>query len=574
MLLLKAAPICYFIWLVMKEWEEFLSYRGRSLIYFHLFSVFSNLLMLVLPIYTIQIFNRVLFSNSSETLFYLVVIALFLLAIQSISDYGRQQILENIATIYESQFKELALEHSLKNTTKGNIFEFDYKRHTLIRQYLASPFHRCIADIPWTLLFLFVLYILHPVIGLYSMVVALFLAALTVMFVLRSATATKRVKSLKATLTNATLELIKRKELGQSLLYWDRELKRQTCNEQLVLADEVSTKRLQNRAMTTVRLARVYIQVGVFAVGAWLVIEQEILAGSLLAASILLSRVLAPIEQGAAHYSSWKESRQVYLGFRQHMSSREAERKCVDIPVDSAELVVDGLVYRAADDTPILKGINLALKPGSCLEIRGDSGAGKSTLLSLLSRTASPSSGKVRLNGVDIEHISMDCFRQTVAYAAQEPEIFSASIADNISAFDKGEGVAQRVFKASHSAHCHLFISRFVDSYMTSLDSKGQKLSFGEKKKLSLARCFYAQPKLMILDDPTQLSDPISSKAIAKHLQMLKQSGVSIVMVTSDPELKKLSDYSVELKRGVITQVTELKKPVNQIKSYAQSSGI
>ena len=551
----------------MQDWNAFCLYRKKNLYYFQFFSLFSNMLLLVLPIYTLQIYNRVLSSQSTDTLIYLVIIALMLIGVQVFMDYTRQQVLNNIALLFDSVFdtKSVRRSASVSLIDKGQT-QSAYLDHNQAKQYLASPFHRSLADLPWTALFIIVMYMLSPTLGSYALVSTIILIIASGLMLFLSRENASRVKNLTARQGMSLQQLLGRGKHVKSHLIAERVIGRWKQRNDHLLQEEMASKLLSNKGQSALKLLRMFVQVGVFAVGAWLVIEQEIMAGSLLAASILLGRILAPIDQGANHYFSWKESKQAYERIS-GMHSNEASKPKLNVPLDVIEFAADNLSYRApVTDKTLLKSISFTLKPGNCILIQGEAGSGKSTLLKLFSNTLRPTEGSVKLNGIDLDKIGSENFLKSVSYLPQSAEVFSASVVDNISGFDHGDHVVPGVLKASKAAGCHKFISTLPDNYSTKVGVDGVELSASEAQRLALANCFYGSPKLLILDEPTSFLDTNTKKSVKQHLTELKQAGTSIIFVSSDPALQELADYVVGLKNGMIFEAFENKKPQREDK--------
>jgi ATP-binding cassette subfamily C protein/ATP-binding cassette subfamily C exporter for protease/lipase len=325
-----------------------------------------------------------------------------------------------------------------------------------------------------------------------------------------------------------------------------------------VIEQEVGAKVLVNRGQSWIKLLRMFVQIGVFALGAWLVIEGQIMSGSMIASSILLARVLSPIDQGANHFFSWRESRQAYQRIDKLLDQASADDK-MDISLDSLEIMADKLEYQGVGERILLKNISFNLKPGSCLLINGESGSGKSLLLKLLANSLEPTDGSVKINGIAANRINAQRLAESISYLPQIGEVFNASVADNISGFERGEEVSQKIVNASRLACCHQFIAKLPNGYSTLLGQDGIELSASEKQRVSIASCLYNQPKLLILDEPTSFLQADALRSLIQQLAQLKLSGSTIVMVSSSPELQPLADYIIELKEGVVIKGYENK---------------
>ncbi|MBD1556203.1 ATP-binding cassette domain-containing protein [Vibrio sp. S9_S30] len=545
----------------MKRWSIFTSYRKKNYFYFQVFSVFANLLVLVLPIYSLQVFDRVLSSRSTDTLLFLALIAVFLLVVQVAMDYTRQQVLNNVSSIYDQSFGELLIQKSLNLSSKNAAAAHKaVKDHQLAKQYLSSPFHRSLSDLPWSLIFIIVLFLLHPMLGAYALAVTLVLATASGLLLLLTHKSMNEAKNMAIQQSSSVQKLFCKGKLLKSYQASGKVLERWKQKHSRTLEQELRSKCFTNYGQTIIKMIRMTVQVGVFAVGAWLVINEQIMAGSLLAASILLGRILAPIDQGANQYFNWLESKQAFERIGAVFSSHQDDSK-MDIALDTIELSVDQVTYRGGGDRLLVHNIGFNLKPGHCLAIKGASGAGKSTLLKLLANYYVPTKGQVRVNGINIDKLDTTRLAESIGYLPQVIDVFDATVSDNISRFGDhlDMQVSENVVKASKAAQCHSFVAKLPQSYGTMLGSEGVELSRSEMQRLALARCFYYQPKLLILDEPTAFLDNAAVLQLMKHLEVLKSSGVGIIFVSSSPLMMTLADYVVELKDGVISEAYENK---------------
>jgi ATP-binding cassette, subfamily C, bacterial exporter for protease/lipase len=536
----------------METWSEFKLYRKKNFFYFQVFSLFSNLLLLVMPIFSLQIYNRVLTSQSTDTLLYLVIITAILVAVQIGMDYIRQQILNNMASVYDSLFDQHIVNRSIAVSSKNtSLSQMLFKDHQLAKQYIASPFHRTLTDLPWTGIFIIVLFLLHPALGAFALLSTIILAVISGVQLLMSHQNGLQAKNLSVKQSISLQQLFGKGRLFKAHFIAERIVERWKHRNNLVIEQEVSAKVLVNRGQSWIKLLRMLVQIGVFALGAWLVIEGQIMSGSMIASSILLARILSPIDQGANHFFSWRESRQAYDRIDKLFDQVSSDDK-MDIDLDSLEVMVDKLSYQGIGDRLLLKNISFNLKAGSCLLVNGESGSGKSLLLKLLASSIEPTDGAVKINGISTSKISPKRLAESMVFLPQIGEVFNASVADNISGFERGEEVSQKIVNASRLAFCHQFIAKLPNGYSTLLGQDGIELSASEKQRISIASCLYNRPKLLILDDPTSFLQAEATRSLIDQLAELKQSGSTIVMVTSSPDLQSLADYVVELKDGVV----------------------
>jgi len=550
----------------MNDWSKFELYKKKCFYFYQVFSVFANILLLVLPIYSLQIYNRVLSSRSLDTLIYLVIITLFLVAVQVVMDFVRQQVINNVVSVYDAFFSDIAVKKSITNgecdsIEKGHFFK-DYQ---LSKQYLSSPFYKCLTDLPWSFAFILVLFFLHPILGSYALFsfVLLSCVGMTLLYVSNKTTfETKRAAMVQA----SSLQMI----LGKSQRLKahsisDRIIERWKHRNEFLIEHESIAKRMTNKGQSWLKLFRLMVQIGVFAVSAWLVIDGEIMSGSMIASSILISRILAPIDQGANHYFSWYEAKKAYAHVTE-IFREENKVDRMDVSMESIDLLVQNISYKASSNRYLVKQISFNLKPGSCLLVEGESGSGKSTLLKLLSQSLVPTEGSIKLNGICSDKINYNLMAEHISYLPQQVELFMGSIADNICGFERGDDVSQKIIRASKLARCHEFIAKLPKSYSSILSDHDVILSSSEKQRIAIAKCLYNNPKLIILDEPTVFMSELHETFFLTELERLKLSGASIIIITSSGKLKSITDYTIVLDNGAITQAIDNKKEKVELK--------
>lgn len=541
----------------MPLWSEFQLYRKKNRYFFHFFSLFANLLLLVMPIFSLQIYNRVLSSQSEETLTYLVIITIVLLLVQAGMDYTRQQIQNNLAAVFDNLFDKTIVQRCTALAAKNSADAQNlFKDHTLAKHYLASPFQRSLTDLPWSLVFILVLFFLHPLLGGFALLATLILGAVSGSLLYLSYQDAHHSKKMAARQNISLQQLFGRERQARAQLVSPRIIDVWKKKNDALTDNELDVKQLSGRGQSILKFLRQLVQVGVFAVSAWLVIEGEIMTGAMLASSILLGRILAPIDQGSSHYAAWKEAKAAFQRIDSLLSANEPSADLA-LEFDSVTLSIDKVALEISPNRFLLKNIGFNLKPGHCLNVSGPTGSGKSTLLKVMANVQTPTQGQVLINSVAVNKLNAQSLSAALCYLPQEPELLNASVAANISGFDQQEGMSQSVLEASKAFDCHGFIARLPHGFSTPIGQDGVKLSPVEKQKLSLAHCYYLQPKLILLDEPTAFLDASSAAILVSYLQQVKQQGATIVLVSSDPRLAGLIDYTVELKEGAVVRAVD-----------------
>jgi len=534
---------------MMQQWLSFMTYRRKTLIYFEVFSVFANLLVLVLPIYSLQIFNRVLTSHSLDTLFYLTLIACCLLVLQNFMDYARQRLLNNIKNIYDASFDTQMLSMVSDNLPDG---EQVLKSHQQTSQYFCSPFLRARSDLPWAFIFVVVMFFLHPLLGAYALTCCSLLVLLILISSLRTQKLSHRSKTAKGKQASLAAKFVAQGKQICAQGITEKLVRKWEKQNQHVMSEQDRASRQVIAVQSLTKLLRTLVQVGVYALGAILVIQGDILAGTLLASSILMNRVLSPFELASQHFQGYKQQKDAFAYLHQLICNHQTSTK---LSIDLSEIAVSfNKVSLESRSRMLLADVSFKLDSGKCLEVRGPSGSGKSMLLALLAREVVPTKGAVSFNSVDIASIAPTKLSDTVGYISQTPSLIRATVAENICGFRELSAVSDDILLACRKANAASLISKLPDNYMTLIENEGDGLSRSEIQKLAIARCLYGMPTLLILDCPSVFLDPISKTHLVNALSEAKQRGTTIVFVSDDPAIQSLADYVIELNDGLLTK--------------------
>ncbi|MCB1336245.1 MAG: type I secretion system permease/ATPase [Maritimibacter sp.] len=517
--------------------------------------LFVNLLHLSLPLFTIQVYDRVLSSGSSETLGALAALALTMLAFQTLLDVMRQRIfviLANRAMIRLGKpVFEAAVETSL---TKGpQAASTALQDVSDLRAFLAGGAVALPLDLAFSPIFLVVLFAFHPVYGLVGLAGALALAAAAVVteFALRGSA---RAGSIASAQVNAeTAEAIRHAEVitGLGMLPNLTRRWRKAQNEAIAIAERGA--RLARMFATLTRSLRLVLQVGVISTGAMLVISDLAGAGTIIAASVLTARLLMPFEHAATGWKQWVEARETLRRLREVTGSGKTTRSTLPVEIEAGKLVADRLSYVLPGAArPVLQNVSFSLEGGKLLGIIGPSGAGKSTLSRLIMGIVQPSVGGVYLDGHNTYTHERGSFGRAVGYLPQEPILLSGSVRDNIARF--GEARMEEVVRAARAAGVHEMIGSLPQGYATRLGSGGHQLSGGQRQRMALARALYGQPRLIVLDEPNSNLDAEGEAALVAAIEAARKAGATVVVVAQRMSILSRADRLLRLQDGAMVQ--------------------
>lgn len=537
----------------MSHWNRYLAQRKKQLIYIGFFSIFINLCMLVIPLYSLQVFSRVLSSRSIETLLLLAVLALSLLFFQASLEFIRTRLLHTISAQFDEQCAEKVVTYALECAGSDP----QLSRQTLhdlaqTRSSLSSPVFSLLCDLPWTAVFIMVIFSLHSILGWFALVATTVLILLTVI----NLKLTKKNQD-KLVINHFSNEssLQKLVEHGQSISLFNtsKPLAQRWQQKKIALLKIQQKSNFQLHLLQSViKYARMSLQIGVIGLGAWLVISNQTVPGVMLASSILLGRVLAPIDQGLNMWRPWRQSQEAFSRVILILESEVVDNR-IEMPIENVHLSVTKLILRDSYQRVLLNNVQFELKPNNALAIIGSSGSGKSTLLNLLAGHNEIQQGNIRINGINIKQLLPLQRNQLIGYLPQKIDLFEATILENISRFDTTEGVEERVFNAAKLAGVHDFISQLPKAYNTIFGFSGVQLSGGEMQMIALARALYHQPKLLLLDEPDSNLDQHSEQLLISLVLQLKKKGVSIIIISHRPHILKVVDWVVVMNKGTIS---------------------
>jgi len=536
-----------------------------AFIYVGIFSFFVNLLMLTVPLYMLQIFDRVLASQSIETLGYLTLIAIGALLVLGLLDVVRSRILVRVSHWLDGQLSPLAMMRSADEQLRGG----QYSTRSIgdivnIRQFLASPAIFFLFDAPWIPVFIFVVYLLHPVLGILLTIgaILLFLLALLNEIATRDTLA-------EANIQNTKNSLYLNKAMNNAEAIQAMGMLRSISNRwfegnSIVLYLQ---KKASDRSATILsfsKFLRMALQLSILGLGAYFVIQNQLTPGGMIAASIIAARALAPIEQAIGSWKQWVSTRYAYQRLKEYLEKTQPRVVSIQLPEPSGHLQVQNLTYfPMGSRKPILQGVNITLPPGEVLALIGPSGSGKSTLARLMLGVLPPSHGAVRLDGASVYEWEREDFGRFVGYLPQDVELFSGTVRDNIARMSEGSDEA--VVEAAKLVGAHEMILHLDNGY--NFDSSGFNLSGGQRQRVALARAFYGDPRLIILDEPNSSLDSVGDAALSAAVEKARERNITIVLISHRPNLVQHADQVVILNEGRV----QLQGPRDEVLQQVQT---
>jgi len=512
--------------------------RHRSVFFaVGLFSGIVNLLALTGSMYMLQVYDRVLSSQSVPTLIGLTVLMAGLYLIYGLLDFFRLRLMSRVGLRVDSELTDkvyalvqlLPLRSRLGGDGLQPVRDLD-----TIRGFLSGLGPTAIFDLPWIPLYLGVVFLLHPMLGTFAVAAAILLVSLTLWTEIASAGPTRRAaKSYRdrtelgeATRRNA--QAIRALGMGEHLSRRWR-----TLNASYV-GDQVSATDATTGIGSLSKISRLVLQSGILGLGAYLVLLGEMTAGAIIAASITMSRALAPIELAIAHWRGFVAARQSYRRLVELFNSVDRDnRQRLALPPPCRSLNVSSLfVSPPGASKQVISNVSFSLQAGDGLGIVGPTASGKSTLARALVGiwAASHPVSAIRLDGASLDQWPPETLGRYIGYLPQDVELLSGTIAENISRFDP-DATSEAIIAAAQAAFCHDLIVSFQDGYETQIGDDGSALSGGLRQRIGLARALYGNPFLVVLDEPNANLDGAGDSALTQAILALRRRGAIVIVI-------------------------------------------
>jgi len=513
-----------------------------------------NILMLASPLYSMQVLDRVISSQNTDTLTMLTLIVALALALLGLIQAARSFAMSRMSDWLEAKLSSLVFANSIRMSlqSKVNIGSQKLRDLQIIKGFLTSPSLVAMLDTPWAIIFIIAIFILHTSLGVLTLFggVTLILLGVITDRATKSLIEGNNEDSIKnnASADQATrnAEVIQVMGLMDNVVGIWQKLNTKVHSTQIII-----NKRQAVLGEIT-KFVRMFLSTAVMALGAYLVIHNEISSGAIIASSTLVGRALSPFEQFINAWKGYLNYKKSYDRLNKAFDIMGVESDKMKLPDPQGSIEAQALFFAPANTNKYtLRSISFQVDPGELLVIIGHSGSGKTTLAKIISGAWEASSGIVRVDGANIRDWDRQQLGGSFGYLPQDIELFSGSIRQNIGRMNP-DADPELVVEAAQLAGVHDMILGLANGYDTEIGVEGSGLSGGQRQRIALARALFGSPKFLVLDEPNSNLDSKGEEALGMALEVAKERGITTIVVSHRPNIMNYADKILILQDGVV----------------------
>ncbi len=502
-----------------------------------LLSMFVNILMLTGPLYMLQVYDRVITSQSMSTLVVLSLLMVALYGFMGLLDLFRSRLLVRIGTYVDDELSASLFKNWLQQGVRGKIPNAQKPLQNLatIKRFLTGPAPTTFFDVPWTPIYIGVIFMIDWTLGVFAIAGAIIVLLVAIAAELKTRSKVKTAQLGKAKSQQFTQKVYSNSEsvismgMSHEMINRWKNLKREGEESDLSASD------ISGGATALSKAFRMFLQSAILGIGAALAIQQIITPGAMIAGSIILGRALAPIQMIIGQWRSYIQTKNAYADLNEFYQAIPNTAEKISLPDPTGELTIDRVTAGPPGaQKATLKSLNFTLSPGDGLCVLGPSGSGKSSLARLLVGVWLPQQGAVRLDGATLDQWETESLGKHIGYLPQKVDLFEGTVGENISRF-RDDVAPEAIIRAAQIAGFHKFILSLPEGYNTQLGHDGVILSVGQIQRLALARAVFGDPCLIVLDEPNSNLDTEGDKALNTAVQYMRSINKTVIIISHRP---------------------------------------
>ena len=518
------------------------------------FSFFINVMALAAPLYMLQVYDRVLVSRNISTLIVLTLLVAFVYAVSAALETIRSKVLIRGGVLFD----RVANPDVFRAVQRATLLH-PSPRHVqslrdidTIREFFTGAGLLAFCDFPWVPVYVVAAFALHPIYGVLAIggAVTTFILAAANEFLTRAPLNKATHEAMTA--SNHSTTTFRNSEVLQAMGMVEAIRARWSKHHESTLGWQAEASNRGGLVLSITKFVRMLLQSLILGVGAYLVIQRDVSAGMMIAASIIIGKALAPVEIAISQWKSFTNMRDAYRRVNGLLSALPVQPERMKLPAPTGQLALESVTATAPGrKVPVLVNVSMAIPAGATVGVIGPSAAGKSSLARVMVGVWPIAAGAIRLDGSDLSHWNTEELGSHVGYLPQDVELFSGTIAENISRFSPSV-TEDEVIAAAKMAGVHEMIQHLPDGYNTYIGDNGQALSGGQRQRIGLARALYGLPSIIVLDEPNANLDAQGEAALLEALTALKEAKRTVILVTHKTNVLSVTDFIVVMNAGQI----------------------
>ena len=514
-------------------------------------SFFVNLLVLVPSVYMIQIYDRVMATQNIGTLISITMMVIVMLLFYSILEFCRKSFVEYMEEVYQNKYLKNPF-----NIPQSNLYEFSGNVKTYVG-YNIKGFN-LLLDIPWSVVFIGIQFFFNFWLGIYALVALFILSGIVFLDFIKT-------QNIKKDENEENMNLLSKLNSITSLSHFRtftnvNEFMLNKFKDSFKDKEDNKIENIKKKFATgsTIKFFRLFAQSAVLGFAAYLYIQEMVSAGTIIACSILMGRILAPIDQ----ISNFLPLQKKYEKSKKIIEKifNTSNKDDVEYPISKVEIVI-GIEEVNKNNQILMNNIKLKLKEGQCLLVLGETGSGKSLFLKSILSDEVGIKKNISINKIPYENFNITQLQKLIGFAPQEMNFFDGTISENI-AF--GEANEKDLIESSKIAGCYDFIVKKKDGFNSKISGDDGEYTPGQLQKISNARAFYGDPKIIILDEPSSMSETVYALRLINYLNKVKSKKI-IILTSHQPEYSDIADQIMVLKDGKVLQFGNKKEVLSKI---------